>query len=272
MSENDRSPSAEDGHRESNPRLSRGEWRSLEGWSPLFEALVALSAVLTLLTTAYQGCLTRSALELTRQSVRDARVGGEADRESAQRAGEEVKRSNQAMEHLVLQSNDLTQRSVELAERSLRLSVENFVAAERPWVAVVEVASDETYFEVGKPGAVAVNIRNAGRGPALDVSTCIHLGTSLQYLDDYPACAGSPTGGGGPIILVPDMFWTVTTQTGETLARKEIEELNTGAVQVFAYGWVEYKDAFGFVHVTEFCIRRDVTGLWRPCAEGNRAN
>jgi hypothetical protein len=187
--------------------------------------------------------------------ARQARVEDEkhfeiARQDAAQAANDQqtqVERSAVSAER----SAKSSENSNSLASESLRLNRQIFQTSERAFIHVKQISF---VLEPNKPAQTIVQLENAGRTTAKETRSIANIGFASAPLTQIPNDI-IPNVPVTPMDLVAGDTREVPIATTNTVPEDQLERLKSGAVQLYSYGHIEYRDIFDRHHKTTFCAR-----------------
>lgn len=158
--------------------------------------------------------------------------------------------------------------------KSLDIARAEFQTAERPWVGVTHV--DKPTVIPGRPAVFTVTVENVGKTPAFISSSLIAAVVQPATKPFHPTFRSTPPGlpgGGSRPILEPGMKIFPSTTPLRPLPAPVVNLIKDGKLILYVYGRINYKDAFGGKHVTQYCIAatRGASGF-ASCPKYNKAN
>jgi|GEM_PF-1451675 len=247
---------------------------------------------LLVVTTLYLGATVKIWLamkasnELAKAAQKEGKDAADADRELMGQQLAEMKTTSAGTLDLALAAKgqiDLLAKHVEaakLAADSAHNSVLVAVAQsniarldQRAWVSFMKIECRP--FVIGKWIQVGVDVRNTGKTPARGTTKM-----RVRILPDWepPELAEAPWLPSG--VRSRAMFFPGALSHTSGYARSGNEpivlttslllQINTGALKIFADGRIDYSDAFGAVHWSEFrCVWHPVECVFTQCEEGN---
>jgi hypothetical protein len=126
--------------------------------------------------------------------------------------------------------------------------------------------------DIGKPLYISVKLNNNGKTPALRGRAALHIrpvpsGQTLSPQDEF----GEP---GSIVDLFPSQsFFIHNSGKAGNVRDEEMSQITTGAVTIYVFGIVEYRDVFRIAHKTRFCYSYDAAlKVMNVCLFYNEAN
>ena len=269
-------------HRADNPADSRKEsyWKD-RGFTRVLEVIIALAAIVTAVVAYYQWQAMQATNALTANAIRAAhdanRLTSEALGKSKRQfdlarsdAADEAAEDERRFERSFTQSKSDAAVEQGLTRESLTESREALEISQRARVGV-ERLENLTLTEGEKP--ISVRLKNSGNTPASEVHAVI--GWRLQEMplpEDFPIVAEGKVEP-APISLPAGHGVTIFASPPPHLTALGAERIRDGAVRLYMFGRITYRDVFGRRRETRFCaLHEKTTEFWTFCPFGNWAD
>ncbi len=128
--------------------------------------------------------------------------------------------------------------------------------------------------KAGNPAQLKLTMMNTGQTPALNVELLASLTVTEIEADDKTTFAPDTSAGHGSRGLIfPSKERESSWATDRIFSKEDIRAMANDKLFLYAAGSVEYDDAFGKHHSTDFCYmyRADLSPRLAMCPHGNRA-
>jgi hypothetical protein len=161
-----------------------------------------------------------------------------------------------------------TNRQAVSAEETLKLTKENFITSERPYVWLTDDLNAPQIIQ-NRAGMFQViwdwRFTNYGKLPALQVRTTHSIKTDGQtFVESYGALPDR-----GAILLPPSAKALTTAVSAPEASREEFDKFLDISRSFGISGTITYTDANGGQYVSTFCLERLNSGTISYCLTGN---
>jgi len=131
----------------------------------------------------------------------------------------------------------LTSQQMATVRTSIEQALQQFNLSQRPWVAVTDLRLIDV--EIGKKPHAVMRLANKGLTPAKLRRTRLYIQIQRELPTEfsYPYVS-LPS----PAILLPDSSESVSTDYLTAISQQIMTALDSGQMQLFAYGFAEYED------------------------------
>ena len=226
-------------------KLQRRSPSSVEKQSldPIAVAALAISIV----AAAFSGWQSCEAYKVRRADEEHFKINRDDNAKAAKDQQNQVERSAASAER----SATSAEKSNDVAGESLRLNRQIFQTSERAFIHVKQISF---VLEPNKPAQTIVQFENAGRTTAKKTISIANIGFATTPLTQVPNDI-IPNVPVTPMDLVAGDTREVPIATSSNVPEDQIEKLKSGAVLLYSYGHIEYRDIFDRRHKTTFCAR-----------------
>jgi len=143
------------------------------------------------------------------------------------------------------------------SKQSLDAAIEQNRLDQRAWIGIEDVKAPDA-ISAGPPIVFAVNIKNSGKTPALNLKMFTIIGRAyppdeLNDLDFQAADTGSNYAH-APGTMMPGTFAHVLVQTEHPMTETRVADIRSGKEVIYIWGTIRYEDIFQHQHATKFCV------------------
>jgi hypothetical protein len=241
-------------------RLKRGE-----RWMLILTAVMACATVVSAVVGIYQWQVMSGQLAEMKTSSADTKTLAQAAQNQAIAAKESADAAKAQA--------TAAQNATSIAKQAFDENVKTFQQDQRAWIAIKGIRIFDP-FEAHKPLTVRATMVNTGKTPAFNT---MHLATVA--ITDQPLNIKKfeklvkvrPKGGRST--MPPNIDSFLDTTTDENLTDQEVQSIKAGKIHIYYFGTIDYSDAFGRSHRTQFCATYfPSTNDFGLCSEYNYAN
>lgn len=165
------------------------------------------------------------------------------------------------------EANWLNRANVLSSERqsatTLKTGIDQFHADQRAWIGLIAIdglnyrdaSNKPVYMKAGDMTHLGADLTNSGKTIAKRVKSCVNTILVPRGSAFIPKDADCKLTFGSAPVVMPGMKVTIWTSDSEMMKGTEnrIASIQSGDVQLYFFGHVEYYDVSGAVHFFKFC-------------------
>ena len=251
----------------------------LEGFSPLFELAVAVSAVIGVFLLGFQIYYMRESNRLIQDSLRLTRESNDETRI----ASDDALKMNAHILNMMAEQNRLASTAIVTgaeqseadrvqgaadAASSLKLAQRTLEVSQR---AKIGIEFNDYKIEAGKPAVASILIKNSGPMPATEMIARISWTTTETPLPDNAPPVHSQGQESRAVLssAIPHLMPIKVPAFSETL----VQRIKSGEMLFYLWGKITYDDGFGKERHTAFCgVHTRDDDKWKICPNNNWAD